>query len=118
MYNLISLKTCSAKTFRSQCALALVLTFLCLGTLHAETFSSRDIGSVGGTGNYGYNSSTQVHTLKGSGTDIWGTVDAFRYAYQTLNGDGEIRARVVGQNKTNVWTKAGVMGQISLLTPQ
>ena len=33
-------------------------------------------------------------TMSASGTDIWDTVDEFRYAYKRLNGDGSIVARV------------------------
>ena len=53
--------------------------------------------------------SNGVYTVKGSGADIWGTVDAFRYGYQSLSGDGEIIARVSSVQNTNVWAKAGVM---------
>src|SRR5262249_36025752 len=50
-----------------------------------------------------------TYTVQGAGADIWGTADAFRFASQTLNGDGSITARVVSQTNTNAWAKAGVM---------
>jgi len=48
-------------------------------------------------------------TLQGSGSDIWGTSDNFYYVYQSLQGDGEIIARVVTQSTTNTWAKTGLM---------
>jgi hypothetical protein len=52
--------------------------------------------------------------LGGAGADIWGTNDSFRYAYQTLTGDGGILARVVSQDYTDDWAKAGLMIRDSL----
>jgi hypothetical protein len=43
------------------------------------------------------------------GADIWGTADAFRYAYKSLNGDGTMVARVESLHQSDVWAKAGVM---------
>lgn len=50
-----------------------------------------------------------VFTLKGAGWDIWQADDMFHFTYQTLNGDGDITARITSQNNTNAWAKAGVM---------
>ena len=47
--------------------------------------------------------------VRGAGADIWGSADAFHYAYKALNGDGEIVARVVSVTNVDVWTKVGVM---------
>jgi hypothetical protein len=47
--------------------------------------------------------------MNGIGADIWGTSDAFRLAYKTLNGDGAIVARVESLFNSNVWAKGGVM---------
>jgi hypothetical protein len=56
-----------------------------------------------------------VFTLKGSGADIWGTADAFHYAYRKLHGDGTIVARVSSvQQGIHSWVKAGVMIRASL----
>jgi regulation of enolase protein 1 (concanavalin A-like superfamily) len=65
---------------------------------------------VAGSASYG----SGTFTVRGSGTDIWDTADAFRYVYQPLNGDGTITARVVTQQNTNSWAKAGVMIRESL----
>ncbi|BCU76388.1 hypothetical protein llg_11030 [Luteolibacter sp. LG18] len=70
-------------------------------------WTSADIGSTGATGGTGYSSGT--YTISGSGADIGGTADAFRYVSSTLSGDGEIRARVTSQTNTGGWAKAGVM---------
>ena len=47
--------------------------------------------------------------LVGSGADIWGTADAFRYVYQPVSGDVSIVARVDGPLGTDPWAKAGLM---------
>jgi regulation of enolase protein 1 (concanavalin A-like superfamily) len=73
---------------------------------------SADIGSVAVAGSASY--SGGVFASSGSGADIWGTADAFRYVYQTLTGDGEIVARVATVSNTDVWTKAGVMIRATL----
>lgn len=66
-----------------------------------------NIGAVGQAGSASY--SNNSFTVGGSGSDIWGTADAFRYVYQDLNGDGTIIARVASQTNTDPWAKAGVM---------
>ena len=71
-----------------------------------------DIGSVGKTGGASYSSGT--FTATGAGADIWGTADAFHYVYESLSGDGQIIARVVGLTNTNTYAKAGVMFRESL----
>lgn len=48
------------------------------------------------------------------GWDIWASSDAFRDAYQTLTGDGEIVARTASQQNTNAWATAGVIIRESL----
>ena len=65
------------------------------------------IGNVGIAGSAGHNNGT--FTISASGSDIWNTADAFRYVYQPVNGNVEIRARVTGITNTNAWAKAGVM---------
>ena len=68
---------------------------------------TQDIGAVGVGGNASFASGT--YSLAGAGADIWGTADALRYAYTTLNGDGQITARVATEQNVHAWTKAGVM---------
>jgi regulation of enolase protein 1 (concanavalin A-like superfamily) len=76
------------------------------GTL-PEGWESRDIGLVGPTG--AASASGSSFTVSGSGADIWGTADAFHFAWQPLTGDGVIVARVTSITGTEAWTKAGVM---------
>ncbi len=66
-----------------------------------------DLGSTGAAGGASY--STGVYTVRGAGADIWGSSDAFNYAYQPLSGDGQIVARVASIGNTNAFAKAGVM---------
>ncbi|MDB5102945.1 MAG: carbohydrate-binding protein [Fibrobacteres bacterium] len=70
-------------------------------------FSEAEIGSLGVAGGHTVNAGS--HTLRGSGADIWGAADAFHFTYSTMQGDGEIRARVAAVQNTNGWAKAGVM---------
>ena len=48
-------------------------------------------------------------TVVGAGDDIWGDADQSHYCHQPLAADGTITARVVSQENTNDWAKAGVM---------
>lgn len=66
-----------------------------------------NIGTVRIAGEASFNNGT--FTVSGSGNDIWNTVDGFRYAYQRVSGDVEIRARVTSIMNTNAWAKAGIM---------
>ena len=77
-------------------------------------WSTQDIGAVGITGSACYQGSTSTFALSGSGADIWGTSDQFRFAYKTVVAGGAIIARVVDQDKTNGWNKVGIMVRESL----
>jgi regulation of enolase protein 1 (concanavalin A-like superfamily) len=70
-------------------------------------WAHRDIGAVGVAG--GAAAAGGVWTLTAAGADIWGTRDAFHFAYRALTGDGAIVARVSGLTAGDVWAKAGVM---------
>ena len=70
-------------------------------------WSDADIGSVGQAGSATYLNGS--FTVKGSGSDIWNTADAFHFVYQPWTGDGEIIAQVESVQNTDVWAKAGVM---------
>lgn len=76
------------------------------GTLPAG-WDDDDVGAVGVAGSASY--SGGVYSVSGSGADVWGTADAFHYAYQSLAGDGQIVARVASVQNTASWSKAGVM---------
>jgi hypothetical protein len=49
-----------------------------------------------------------------AGADIWDARDEFRYAWQRLDGDGVIMAKVEWLGWSNSWAKAGVMIRESL----
>jgi hypothetical protein len=70
-------------------------------------FLDGDVGAVGAAGSADFSNGT--YTISASGSDIWGTADAFHYVYQTLSGDGTIVARVDSLGNTDPWAKAGVM---------
>jgi regulation of enolase protein 1 (concanavalin A-like superfamily) len=70
-------------------------------------WTTSDIGGVAAAGSASVSGST--FTVKGSGADIWGTADEFRFVYKPLTGDGSITARVDSITNQNAWSKAGVM---------
>ncbi|SPE48882.1 conserved hypothetical protein [Verrucomicrobia bacterium] len=70
-------------------------------------WSTRDVGAVAATG--GASDAGGTFTVTGSGADIWGTADAFRYVYQSAGTNCSIVARVVRVQATDPWAKAGVM---------
>lgn len=73
----------------------------------SNNWLTEDVGSVGATGTFNLNGST--FTIQGSGADIWYGSDEFRYVFQALSGDCSITARVVSQQNTAGWAKAGLM---------
>ncbi|MGH9411656.1 MAG: phospholipase D-like domain-containing protein [Vicinamibacterales bacterium] len=70
-------------------------------------WADSDIGSVPIAGSANYKNPT--FTITGSGADIWGTADAFNYAYTSLSGNGTIIARVATVQDVDSWVKGGVM---------
>lgn len=78
---------------------------------------SADIGSVTLPGATVIDPASGAHTLTASGNDIYFEQDGFRFAQQTLEGDGEIIARVTSHTGTNPWSKAGVMMRETLTGP-
>ena len=62
-------------------------------------WSSQDVGNPAIAGQASYASGT--FSVSGAGADIWDTSDQFRFVYQTLNGDGEIVARVDSLQNTD-----------------
>jgi regulation of enolase protein 1 (concanavalin A-like superfamily) len=86
-------------------------------TLATATFSHVDVSpltpwtskDIGGVGVAGTTSGFDPMSVEGSGADIWGTADAFRFAYKAWTGDGEVIAQVTSVENTHAWAKAGVM---------
>ena len=77
-------------------------------------WSTQDVGNTGIPGSACYNSSTATFELKGAGADIGGNLDAFRFAFKTVAGDGEIIARIVDEDNVNSNNKCGIMVRESL----
>jgi hypothetical protein len=97
-----------------------VIVSLCVlaGAGHADAqtlptgWSTADVGAVGAAGSASGSGSS--FTVSGAGADIWGSADAFRYAWLSLSGDGSIVAQVKTLQYVADWTKAGVMMRASL----
>ncbi|MEP6512490.1 MAG: discoidin domain-containing protein [Parafilimonas sp.] len=105
---------CSATDTSEYSSSSAFTTLSCNGNcnLLPTRWYSEDIGNTGLPGQACYNAG--VFELKGSGNDIGGTEDAFRFAYKTLVGDGEITARVLDQDATDKLSKCGIMVRESL----
>ncbi len=70
-------------------------------------WTSHDVGSVGAAG--GATHANGTFTVKGSGADVWGVADEFRYVHRSMSGNFQIEARVASVQNVNAWTKAGLM---------
>lgn len=75
-------------------------------------WTSADVGAVGAAGSASCGGG--VFTLTGSGADIGGGADEFRYLYRAASGDCDIRACVSTLQNTHNAAKAGVMIRESL----
>ena len=75
-------------------------------------WSTADVGTTGVVGSASATSGTW--TLDGSGLDVYGTSDEFRFAYQQVTGDLDIRVRATSLESVDAWSKAGVMIRESL----
>ena len=73
----------------------------------ASPWQSTDIGPVAFIGSSCFDNGT--FSITASGTRIWSTSDELHYAYQELNGNGEIIARLVSQDFASSNAKAGLM---------
>ncbi len=71
-----------------------------------EGWASADIGRTELLGDAAYGAG--VFTVAGAGAAVGGRSDAFRFAWQTLAGDGSIVARVIQNQATDPLAKAGV----------
>lgn len=71
-------------------------------------WTSRDIGDVGTTGFGTYEDATGSFFVSGAGADIWGDHDAFHAVTQSLSGDSQLTTRVVSEQNTSNFAKAGL----------
>ena len=55
---------------------------------------------------------TRTYTVNGAGTDLWGTADAFHFAYRSLTGNGTVVARLA--SVTTPADAAWAMGAIMM----
>jgi hypothetical protein len=78
----------------------------------AAPWLDQDIGAVNPAGSTSV--SAGLFTVRGSGSDIWGTADAFHYVFQPLAKDGELIVRVTSVQNTSANAKAGIMLRASL----
>lgn len=80
----------------------------------ATNLTNRDVGDVGLAGSASYDTAAGTWTVTGAGADIpvppQTAVDAFNYAFQPVNGDAVIVARVTAQGTG----RAGIMIRESL----
>jgi hypothetical protein len=72
-----------------------------------SSWLDQDVGSVGVLGSASY--ANGVFTVKGAGTQIYGTADAFHFVYQPLSGDGTVVARLVSVQGGSGYVSPGVM---------
>ncbi len=70
-------------------------------------WSSQDIGVVGAAGAAAMSAGS--FSVTGAGADVWGSADAFRFAYTTLTGDAQVVVQTTSVENVNAWTKAGIM---------
>ncbi|MGH9346718.1 MAG: Ig-like domain-containing protein [Vicinamibacterales bacterium] len=75
-------------------------------------WSASNVGSPAIAGSVTYSNST--FTVRGAGTQVYGTSDQFYYVYRRLTGNATIVARVGSIENTSSWAKAGVMIRESL----
>jgi len=104
-----------SKTMANATAAGAIRRFIASGSGTSSLpagWNDADVGAVGVAGGASYANGT--FSVQGAGADIWGTADAFNFAYQTLSGDGQIVARVASVQAVANWSKAGVMIRGSL----
>ncbi len=81
-----------------------------------DDWSATDIGTVGIPGVHDSlsNPDADALLLKGAGTGIAGTSDGFYYVYTTLEGDGQIIAKLVNPSISQSGAVSGIMLRESL----
>ncbi len=73
----------------------------------AQQLVGQDVGQTAVAGSY--TTGSGFHTVIGGGKDIWNRTDAFHFAARQLTGDADLICRVVSQEDTADWAKAGIM---------
>jgi regulation of enolase protein 1 (concanavalin A-like superfamily)/dipeptidyl aminopeptidase/acylaminoacyl peptidase len=70
-------------------------------------WSDQDVGATGAAGSASL--SGGLFTVKGSGSNVWGSSDGFNFVSQPIGGDVTIVARLTGMDNTSTFAKAGLM---------
>jgi len=73
-----------------------------------DTWLSSDIGNVGVNGFATYEQASGTFYVSGAGSDMWGSADSFHAVSQWLNSDSMLTARVVSEQNTHTFAKAGI----------
>jgi regulation of enolase protein 1 (concanavalin A-like superfamily) len=69
----------------------------------------QDVGNPALAGSVSYDPVADAWTIRGAGSDIWGSSDQFQFVFRPLAGNGSGIVRIVSMNVTNEWAKVGVM---------
>jgi len=85
---------------------------LVTGVARAQEWTSNDVGAVALPGDA--HNSAGSWTIRGSGSDIWGSNDAFQFLHRDSNFAGFVSARVVDFQAAQTFAKAGVLIRASL----
>jgi len=95
------------------------LAFLSPSTPACNTWRSADVGAIGSLSGFASPCPDTISVF-GSGSDIWGTADAFQFTSLPIAGDGEISAQLTsavlntGSGATSSFAKGGLMIRQSL----
>jgi len=81
-------------------------TITVTSTAPPAPWTAADIGTPSQPGSTEYANGT--YTVRSTG-EVGGTADQFRFVYQPVTGDIDIRARVASIEAVQAWSKAGVM---------
>jgi hypothetical protein len=71
-------------------------------------WATSDVGDAGTAGFATYEDATGTFFISGAGSDIWGTADSFHRVTQSLSSDSQLTARVVSEQNTGTFAKAGL----------
>jgi hypothetical protein len=110
------------KTIQAVFLISLVLLLSVCGKkqqeqpLHEQLFvHATDIGNPALPGNFSFDNQTGVYTLTGAGENMWYGSDEFFFAYDSLEGDFSLSAKIAFEGEgVNPHRKVGLMIRESL----
>jgi hypothetical protein len=106
-YTLINVQIGQAGTY--SVAVTNLAGGLVSGDLPLSVLTDWRTNVIGATGDGSYSFDNGIFTVNGSGEDIEGTKDDFFFVHKTLNGDGQIVARMLGLLPADPSSEAGIM---------